>query len=266
MIKAAIVGFGKMGQTRLKACESTGLFKITKVFEPNESIRTDGLIYAETLDELLSDKEIKALFICSPNSQNAEYCSRALKNDKHVFCEKPPAINSQELKEVKKIASNSTRVLMYGFNHRLHGSVQKIKEIVVSREFGEILWMRGRYGKSVDSSFFSNWRASKEKAGGGILLDQGIHMIDLALYLNGNSFDKIVSSVSNKYWKIEDIEDNVFAIMKSSKTGVEVSIHSTMTQWRHLFSLEVFFQKGYTVLNGLKTSSNTYGDEVLTIA
>ena len=98
------------------------------------------------------------------------------------------------------------------------------------------------------------------------MLDQGIHIIDLVLYLNGNAFDKIVSSVSNKYWKIQDIEDNVFAIMKSSKTGVEVSIHSTMTQWRHLFSLEVFFQKGYTVLNGLKTSSNTYGEEVLTIA
>ena len=142
MIKAAIIGFGKMGQTRLKACESTGLFEIIKVFEPNKCIQTDGLDRANTVDELLSDKAIKAIFICCPNFQNADYCSRAIKRDKHVFCEKPPAINLKELKEVKEIARNSTRVLMYGFNHRLHGSVQKIKEIVLSREFGDILWMR----------------------------------------------------------------------------------------------------------------------------
>ena len=71
--------------------------------------------------------------------------------------------------------------------------------------------------------------------------------------------------VSNLYWNL-DIEDNVFAILRNSSTGAVASLHSTMTQWRHLFSLEVFLSEGYLVLNGLRTSSRTYGPEVLSIA
>jgi predicted dehydrogenase len=71
--------------------------------------------------------------------------------------------------------------------------------------------------------------------------------------------------VSNLYWNL-DIEDNVFAILRNTATGVVASLHSTMTQWRHLFSLEVFMERGYMVLNGMKTSSGTYGEEILSIA
>jgi predicted dehydrogenase len=139
-----------------------------------------------------------------------------------------------------------------------------MKTLIDKGTFGKILWMRGRYGKSVDRSYFSNWRAKKEYAGGGILIDQGIHMLDLFLHFGGD-FDKVHASVSNLFWKLE-VEDNVFATLENSRTGIAASLHSTMTQWRHLFSIEVFLEKGYFVLNGLKTSSNTYGDEILTIA
>ena len=96
------------------------------------------------------------------------------------------------------------------------------------------------------------------------MLDQGIHMLDLFLYLAGN-FDTVKAEVSNLYWKM-DVEDNAFVILKNSETGTCASLHSTMTQWRHLFSLEVFMEKGYMVLNGLITSSMSYGKEILTIA
>jgi len=139
-----------------------------------------------------------------------------------------------------------------------------MKNLVDSKEFGKVIWMRGRYGKSVNQSFFGTWRAKRNLAGGGILLDQGIHMLDLFIMLGG-SFDSVKADVSSHYWNL-DIEDNVFAIYKNAKTGISASLHSTMTQWRHLFSLEVFLEKGYLVLNGLKTSSGTYGDEVLSIA
>lgn len=89
-------------------------------------------------------------------------------------------------------------------------------------------------------------------------------MLDLFLYL-GTSFDQVHAFVSNRFWQGE-IEDNVFAILKDSKSGIVASLHSTMTQWRHLFSLEIFLERGYMVLNGLRTSSKTYGDEVLSIA
>jgi predicted dehydrogenase len=153
---------------------------------------------------------------------------------------------------------------MYGFNHRHHDSIIRMKEIVNEGQYGKILWMRGRYGKSVTSDYFNDWRANKSLSGGGILIDQGIHMLDLFLYLGG-SFDIVKAEISNLYWKLE-VEDNAFVILKNSVTGMVANLHSTMTQWRHLFSLEVFLEKGYMVLNGLITSSMSYGEEVLTIA
>ncbi|NQT02649.1 MAG: Gfo/Idh/MocA family oxidoreductase, partial [Planctomycetes bacterium] len=154
--------------------------------------------------------------------------------------------------------------LMYGFNHRHHDSVIRMKEIIDSGEYGRILWMRGRYGKSVTEDYFNQWRAKKELAGGGILLDQGIHMLDLFMHFAGD-FDSVKSEVSNLYWKL-DVEDNAFVILKNSETGLTVSLHSTMTQWRHLFSFEVFMENGHIVLNGLITSSMSYGEEILSVS
>jgi predicted dehydrogenase len=137
--------------------------------------------------------------------------------------------------------------------------------MVDSGKYGQLLWMRGRYGKSVDHNYFATWRAQKSLAGGGILIDQGIHMLDLFLLLAGE-FDEVQGMVSSLFWKLEGIEDNVFLNLRNRKTGVVASLHSTMTQWRHLFSIEVFLERGYMVLNGLKTQSGSYGDEILTVA
>ena len=153
---------------------------------------------------------------------------------------------------------------MYGFNHRHHDSIMRMKEIIDNKEYGRILWMRGRYGKSVTADYYNEWRAKKELAGGGILIDQGIHMLDLFLYLGGD-FDSVKAEVSNLYWNLE-VEDNAFVILKNNETGLVANLHSTMTQWRHLFSLEIFMEKGYMVLNGLITSTMSYGEEVLSIA
>jgi len=189
----------------------------------------------------------------------------ALEAGKHTFCEKPPAFTAAEVMAIQEAEQRSGKLLMYGFNHRHHNSIKAMKSMVDSGQYGRLLWMRGRYGKSVDHNYFSTWRARKDLAGGGILLDQGIHMLDLFLFLGGD-FDEIQAMVSSLYWKLDGIEDNVFANLRNRKTGVVASLHSTMTQWRHMFSLEVFLERGYMVLNGLKTSSGTYGDEILTVA
>jgi predicted dehydrogenase len=139
-----------------------------------------------------------------------------------------------------------------------------MKNIVESGELGKILWMRGRYGKEVGQDFFKGWRADPKKSGGGILIDQGIHMLDLMLHL-GEDFDEVQSMVSNLFWKQKGVEDNVFVNLRNNNNGICASVHSTMTQWRYLFSLEVFLEGGSLILNGLKTSSGAYGDEKLSI-
>ncbi len=264
MVKVGIIGFGKMGQIRAGAIKSNGSGRIESIFDINPILDPGGAKVAGSAEEIIKNPGIDAVFICTPNFLNKSLTIAALEQGKHVFCEKPPAFNAREVMEIREVEKTSGRKLMYGFNHRHHSSIQHMKTLIHSGEYGNILWMRGRYGKSVDKNFFKNWRAKKELAGGGILLDQGIHMLDLFLYLAGD-FHEVQATVSNLYWKL-DIEDNVFAIFKNNENGVVAQLHSTMTQWRHLFSLEVFLERGYLVLNGLKTSSGTYGDEMLSIA
>lgn len=264
MISCGIIGFGKMGRLRAETALATGKVAVKAVYDP---FATEIANYtrAASAEEIIADPKIDAVFVCTPNVQNFPLTLAALRAGKHVFCEKPPAFTVAEVMQLREEEARSTLKLMYGFNHRHHGSIRTMKSLVDSGRYGRLLWMRGRYGKSVDHTYFGTWRAKKELAGGGILLDQGIHMLDLFLHLAG-SFDEVQAMVSNLYWKLDGIEDNVFANLRNSRTGVVASLHSTMTQWRHIFSLEVFLERGYMVLNGLKTQSGSYGDEILTVA
>lgn len=262
-LKCGIIGFGKMGHIRANAIEKTGLADILAIYEPSLTGDTKYPNLGSAAEVL--EAGIDAVFICTPNYLIKPLTIAALEKGIHVFSEKPPGVNLAETTEMHTMALNKKNmVLMFGFNHRHHGSVKKMKEIIDNGSMGKVLWMRGRYGKEVDESFFNGWRVKKELSGGGIMLDQGIHMLDLFIYLGGE-FDEVKAFVSNLYWKIPGIEDNVFAIFKNNETGLCASLHSTMTQWRYIFSLEIFLERGSLILNGLKTSSGAYGDESLTI-
>lgn len=263
MIKVGIIGFGAMGRIRLNEVGQISGTEVVAVYDPMTPPVVEG-VETRTADAILDDPDIGAVFICTPNFLNEELTIRALDAGKHVFCEKPPAFNARGVEAIQAAEARSGgRKLMYGFNHRHHDSIIRAKAIVDSGEHGRLLWMRGRYGKSVDERFYSNWRAKRELAGGGILLDQGIHMLDLFLMMAGD-FDDVHAFVSTLYWKLE-VEDNVFAILRN-QAGVVASLHSTMTQWRHLFSLEMFLEQGYIVINGLLTTSGSYGEEAMTVA
>lgn len=267
MLKVGIIGYGKMGRLRHETCINLKRAEVVAVHDPYSSDLGDtlGATKRENWQEIVHDPELDIVLIATVNALNKDLVIAGLQAGKHVFCEKPPTFNAAEMEQIIDIERRTAGVLMYGFNHRHHGAAVKMREIVESGEFGNVLWMRGRYGKSVDNNYLSSWRAKPELAGGGILLDQGIHMLDLFLFLGGN-FDEVQAMVSNLYWKIDGIEDNVFAILRNTLSGQVASLHSTMTQWRHLFSLEVFMDRGYMVLNGLKTASNTYGQERLVVA
>jgi 1,5-anhydro-D-fructose reductase (1,5-anhydro-D-mannitol-forming) len=258
-----IIGYGKMGQTRKTAIDELKVAEVVAISEPNLTVEID--LPNVSHDDIINNSDIDTLIVCTPNFLNKDLTIKGLKAGKNVFCEKPPAFTAADVEEIRKAEIESgDKKLMYGFNHRHHDSIIRMKEIVDNGEYGKIIWMRGRYGKSVTKDYFSEWRAKKELSGGGILIDQGIHMLDLFLFLGGD-FDTIKAEVSNLYWNAE-IEDNAFVILKDSQSGLAASLHSTMSQWRHLFSLEVFMEKGYMVLNGLITSTMSYGEEVLSIA
>jgi predicted dehydrogenase len=267
MIKVGIIGYGKMGRLRHERIEASGRGTVVAVqdpFSPPTDL-AEGIAVHQDWETLVADPSIDAVSIATANVYNKPITIAAMRAGKAVFCEKPPALTGQDVREIRDVERETKAKLMYGFNHRHHGAVKHMRKLIDSGQYGRVLWMRGRYGKSVDADFLKGWRADKALSGGGILIDQGIHMLDLFLYLGG-SFDEVQAMVSSLYWQQPGIEDNVFAQLRNSKTGLIASLHSTMTQWRHLFSLEVFMESGYMVLNGLKTSSNSYGQEQLVVA
>ena len=204
------------------------------------------------------------IFVTLPNYLASKVTKLCLKNKIHVFCEKPPGRNVGDIKSLIKQESLNKRIkLKYGFNHRYHGAIRKAKKIIDEKNLGKILNIRGVYGKSKIVTFGKNeWRSSRQKAGGGILLDQGIHMLDLICFFAGR-FNKFKSFVSNKFWKY-NVEDSAFALMKNN-SGVIASIHSTATQWKHKFNIEITLEKATLILSGILSGSKSYGQEKLII-
>ncbi|MFH1378782.1 MAG: Gfo/Idh/MocA family oxidoreductase [bacterium] len=261
-----IIGLGVQGRIRLNMARSINkdhrVIMVSDLVEP-KSVDMSGITFTRNYMDIINAKNIDAVFVCTPNFLTSKIVVEALQSGKHVFSEKPPGRNAFEMKQmVDAEKNNSGRKLMFGFNHRHHESMIHAKKIIDSGEIGKVLWMRGRYGKSVGNDFCNTWRAKRETAGGGIFLDQGIHMLDLFLMMV-DDFDEVKAYISNLFWKL-DVEDNVFAIFRN-KQGQVASLHSTMTQWRHMFSMEIFLEKGHIVINGLLTTSGSYGQEEMSV-
>ena len=263
MIKVAIAGYGKIGQVRAKEIERNIHTRLVAVYDINKLENLgSNVIFCESYEELLA-QDIDVVFVCAFNNVLADYTTQALKAGKHVFCEKPPARTSEELKSVIKIEEETGLVLKYGFNHRYHYSVMEAKKLIESGSMGKLLWLRGVYGKAGSIDYHKNWRNYRKYSGGGILIDQGIHMLDLMRYFSGQDFKHINSFVTTSYWDIE-AEDNAFAIMQSDEK-VTAMLHSSATQWQHKFLLEMCFEEGYVNLDGILSGTRSYAPEKLVV-
>jgi predicted dehydrogenase len=185
----------------------------------------------------------------------------ALDAGKHVFCEKPPG---RSMKDIERIVAaekrNPGQVLKIGFNHRYHLGIMEAKKIIESGEYGRILWVRGVYGKAENAGYPNDWRRDPTLAGGGILLDQGIHMLDLFRYFCGE-FREIKSMCTTAYWDIP-MEDNAFALLRTAEGRIAM-LHSSATQWKHRFTLELYMEDGYIIVDGMPAASRSYRDEWL---
>ncbi len=264
--KVGIAGYGVVGRRRHQFINQNPLLNVVSVcdvtLKEGKLDREEVKVYSD-YKKMISEEKLDILFVCLTNDVAAEATILGLNNGCHVFCEKPPGRNLQEVANV--IATEKVHPelkLKYGFNHRYHDSVREAIKIVKSGDYGKIINVRGVYGKSAIVSVENGWRAKRDIAGGGILLDQGIHMVDLIRLFAGEIIE-IKSYISNSYWNLE-VEDNAFALMKSD-SGVIVQFQSTATEWRHRFNLQINLEKGTIVLSGILSGSKSYGQETLTI-
>ena len=264
-LKVGIAGYGVVGKRRRQFIDKHPMLKTVavcdRVFETAGTF-DDGVKYFTNYQALLA-LDLDVLFVCLTNDVAPEVTIAGLEKGLHVFCEKPPGRDVEDIARVIRVERQHPNLkLMYGFNHRYHESIQEAQRIVTSGELGSLLNIKGTYGKSKIVSYESDWRTKRAVAGGGILLDQGIHMVDMMRMFAGD-FSEIHSFISNSHWN-HDVEDNAYALMRTA-SGVVAMLHSSATQWRHRFHLELCLTKGSIILSGILSGSKSYGAETITI-
>ena len=266
VLRVGIAGYGVVGKRRGDCVERHPNLRLVAVCDrvfTSDGVLPSGVAHFRTYQQLLQ-QDLDVLIVCMTNDIAAEVTIAGLNLGLHVFCEKPPGRDMSDIANVIAAEKKNPQCrLMYGFNHRYHDSVQDALKIIRSGRYGNIINMRGVYGKSKLITFNqADWRAKREIAGGGVLLDQGIHMVDLMRLIAGEFVD-VQSFISNGHWGY-NVEDNAYALMRSEQ-GVVAMLNSSATQWRHQFSLDINMQRGGVILRGILTGSKSYGNETMTL-
>lgn len=261
--KTIIIGMGRMGQSRYRTMRETGGFFVTALCDACKQKLNDYEEKKYTDWKECIDTELPEVVVVSTvNAVTPDIVCYALERECHVFAEKPPGKTLEDVLRIKNVLEKfSGQVLKFGFNHRYHNSVIEAKCLIESGVLGNVVALRGVYGKAADLSL-KEWRNDISLAGGGILLDQGIHMLDLFRYFVGD-FSEIWGYTDRLVWKNSAGEDTAFATLKTDK-GQIATIHSSAIQWKHKFDLDIVLTGGYIALNGLLTSTKSYGEERIT--
>jgi predicted dehydrogenase len=266
MLRVGIAGAGVVGKRRRASIDRHPGLRVVAMCDrtfAGDGVADDGVKVFTNYRRLL-EEPLDALVVCMTNDIAAEVTIAGLERRLHVFCEKPPGREVADIERVRGVERlHPGQKLMYGFNHRYHDSIVAAQQIIRSGELGRIINLRGVYGKSKIVTFDqSDWRTKRAIAGGGVLLDQGIHMVDLMRFFAGD-FVEVKSFVSNRHWHF-DVEDNAYALMRTAD-GVIAMLNSSATQWRHRFNLEITLERGSLILGGILTGSKSYGAETLTV-
>jgi predicted dehydrogenase len=200
--------------------------------------------------------DLDAVIVATPPHLHASISIAALKRGLHVLCEKPLARTLDEAQAMVAAARETGRVLKCGFNHRHHPAVQQARRWFEEGRIGEPGFIRARYGIGGRPGYEQEWRADPKIVSGGQLMEQGIHAIDLARWFLGE-FSQVAAFAETCFWKIAPLEDNAFALYRTP-AGAVASVHSSLTQWKNLFSFEFYGSEGYIAVEAL---GGGYGTE-----
>lgn len=259
--RVGIVGCGLIGQKRARALGEGGLLVScadVAVERAKSLARACGARVFQDWRELVSSPAVDVVIIATLHDSLAEITLAAVQAGKHVLVEKPAARNAAELDPVIAAAARHRVKVHVGFNHRYHRSLRKAKEIIDSGVLGELMFLRGRYGHGARLGYENEWRAKPALSGGGELIDQGPHLIDLSRWFLGEIAG--VQGFAHTYFWDMPVDDNGFMLLKTSKSQVAF-LHVSCTEWKNLFSMEIYGKLGKLDLSGL---GGSYGVEKIT--
>jgi predicted dehydrogenase len=261
-MKAAIVGCGLVGRRRARVAATHPSTSVALVVDAHDGAARDlaaaiGCAWSVDWRESLAP-DIDVVVVSTPTGLLAEIGVAALGAHKHVLIEKPMGRNIDEAATLAQAAAAARRRLKVGFNHRYHPALALAHERFLSGEFGQLINARARYGHGGRPGYENEWRGDPESAGGGELTDQGVHVLDLLRWFAGDP-SAVYCERQTAVWPIAPLEDNAFALLRYP-SGAVASVHTSWTQWKNLFSFEIFAAEGALAVEGLGSS---YGVERL---
>lgn len=259
-----VVGCGLIGGRRARTAAAHPRSRLHAVVDRDpEAARqvavAGGCTAASDWQDAVTSPDIDIVVVATPNGVLAEVAVAALAAGKHVLMEKPMGRSLEEARRIAAAAAASGRILHVGFNHRHHPAIRRAAELVHAGALGRLITLRARYGHGGRPGLEHEWRSDPRQAGGGELMDQGIHLVDLFHWLAGMPID-VFAMTQTAVWPIAPLEDNAYAVLRFPG-GAVGQLHASMTQWRNLFSLEVHGEAGAVIVDGL---GGSYGVERLT--
>ena len=260
-IGAAIIGCGLIGRKRAAAMAVAGM-ELRAVHDVDrqraESLAGEfGAEVADSAAKAFSTAGVEVAIVATLHADLTPLAEEALNGGLHVLVEKPGGVDASALRRLDDAAARQSRVVRVGFNHRFHPALRRARELA-TEGLGDLLYVRGRYGHGGRVGYEQEWRADRSRSGGGELLDQGIHLIDLTRFLVGD-VSLLFADLTTRFWKM-DVEDNAFLCLRPAAGGT-AWLHASWTEWKNLFSLEVAYTTAKLEVTGL---GGSYGVERLT--
>jgi len=259
-MNVAIIGCGLVGQKRAKALGNCRLVACVDVVEERAETLArmiPGTQPVTSWRTVVERKDVDIVIVSTTHDALAEITLGAILAGKHVLVEKPAARRAVEVDSLIEAVKRAGVLVRVGFNHRYHPALRKAKKLLENGAIGELMYVRGRYGHGGRIGYEKEWRAKPEISGGGELIDQGVHLIDLARWFLGDFVE--VQGFSHTYYWDMPVEDNGFLLLKTAKQQVAF-LHASCTEWKNLFSFEIFGRQGKIEINGL---GGSYGTERL---
>jgi len=258
-VKIAILGCGLIGEKRGK---QVGENEIVGVFDPIKDrarrLGTDlGAKVFESEDDLIQKSNADIVIVAAINRQLAPLALKCVKAGKHVLVEKPAAISVTEISELEAAAKSKGVAVKVGFNPRFHPALLKARDLIDQGSLGDLMFARGRYGHGARLGYETEWRNIPEMGGGGELLDQGVHMLDLIYWFFG-PLPLQSSYVTTSFWNMK-VDDNAVLTVADKKCWA--NFHVSCSEWKNTFALEIYGREGKILVAGLGRS---YGTETLT--
>jgi predicted dehydrogenase len=258
--RIALIGCGRVGRKRLELLPPGSVTVACDLQLPlaqNLAPRSPGCVATDSIEKTVRSPNVDVVMIATINASLASIAIQAVQCGKHVLVEKPGAISVKELDGIEAAASRSGVLVRVGYNHRYHPACLKALEIFRTGALGPMMFLRGRYGQGGRLGYEKEWRADPKLSGGGELIDQGVHLIDLAGIFLGE-FTTVSGHVATYFWKMP-VDDNAFLSLRNAE-GSTAWLHASCTEWKNLFSLEIYGRDGKLHWEGL---GGSYGLERL---